>query len=462
MAVSRKPGKTGPAVRRTSGKKRAGKRKAKPAPAHRAVVRMYRQGLGDCFLVSLPRSGGARDAHIMIDCGVLLATRNAAEKLNAVVEDIATVTGGEVDLLVVTHEHWDHLSGFLQAREALDRIKFADVWMSWAENPDDQQAKALEARRSQMIATLRVAEARLGLAGAPESEAVGGLLSFFGAAGRSTRDALNAARARAPDGRPRYVEPDEAPSVLSGTSARIFVLGPPRDEAFLLRSSPSKSNPETYGFGMAGFPLDEVARCLEDDEPDRPFAARWCIPMEIARSQPFFRRLTEGRDEAWRRIDLAWLEGAVDLALKLDRDTNNSSLALAIELPGGDVMLFAADAQVGNWLSWQGLAWGTDGERVTADDLLSRTVLYKVGHHGSHNATLRALGLEKMTRLRTALVPVDEEVARRQGWTQMPLPSLMERLAEVTGGRILRSDAPAPPDAADITETPLCFEVRLA
>ncbi len=454
MAVTRKRGKTGHAVRRAPAKKR----KAAPAPAVRAVVRMYRQGLGDCFLVSLPRDGGG-DAHIMIDCGVLLATRNAAAKMNAVVEDVAAVTGGEVDLLVVTHEHWDHLSGFLQASEALDRIRFADVWMSWAENPDDPQARALEARRAQMVATLRLAEARLGLAGAPETEVLSGLLSFFGAAGRSTRDALNAARARAPEGRPRYVEPGEPPLVLPGTKARLFVLGPPRDEGFLRRSSPSKSNPETYGFGMAGFPLDEVTRCLEGDESDRPFAARWCIPVEIARAQPFFRRLIDGPDEAWRRIDLAWLEGAVDLALKLDRDTNNSSLALAIELADGEVLLFAADAQVGNWLSWQELSW--DDEGVTADDLLARTVLYKVGHHGSHNATLRELGLERMKRLRTAIVPVDEEVARRQGWTQMPLPSLMARLQEMTGGRVLRSDAPAPPDAPDITERPICFEIRL-
>jgi hypothetical protein len=462
MAVSRKLGKTGHAVRRTPAKKRKAQRKAEPAHAVRGVVRMYRQGLGDCFLVSLPREDGRGDAHIMIDCGVLLATKNAAEKLNAVVNDIADVTGGKVDLLVVTHEHWDHLSGFLQAREALDRISFANVWMSWAENPADPQAQALEARRAQMVATLRLAEARLGLAGAPETEVLGGLLSFFGAAGRSTRDALNAARARAPDGRPRYAEPGEEPTVLPGTNVRIFVLGPPRDEAFLRRSAPSKSNPETYGFGMAGFPLDEVARCLDADEPDRPFAARWCIPMEVARAQPFFRRLIDGPDEAWRRIDLAWLEGAVDLALQLDRDTNNSSLALAIELPGGEVLLFAADAQVGNWLSWQGLAWGAGDARVTAEDLLSRTVLYKVGHHGSHNATLRDLGLERMKRLRTAMVPVDEEVARRQGWDQMPLPSLMARLSELTGGRILRSDAPAPADAPDITERPICFEVRLA
>ena len=35
-------------------------------------VRMYRQGLGDCFLLSFPRPGG--ESHVLIDCGVLDGT----------------------------------------------------------------------------------------------------------------------------------------------------------------------------------------------------------------------------------------------------------------------------------------------------------------------------------------------------------------------------------------------------
>jgi len=50
---------------------------------------------------------------------------------------------------------------------------------------------------------------------------------------------------------------------------------------------------------------------------------------------------------------------------------------------------------------------------VTGPDLLARTVFYKVGHHGSHNATLRQQGLEQMKRLKTAVIPVDEVVAKR-------------------------------------------------
>ena len=63
--------------------------------------------------------------------------------------------------------------------------------------------------------------------------------------------------------------------------------------------------------------------------------------------------------------------------------------------------------------------------------------VYKVGHQGSHSATLRELGLELMTsRELTALLPVDRRTARRMGWN-MPFPTLYRRLAEKTNGRIL-------------------------
>lgn len=75
-------------------------------------------------------------------------------------------------------------------------------------------------------------------------------------------------------------------------------------------------------------------------------------------------------------------------------------LAIAIELvESGKVLLFPGDAQFGNWNSWKRLKWtiqladGTSKE-VLIDDLLKRTVFYKVGHHGSHNATLRKSGLK--------------------------------------------------------------------
>jgi hypothetical protein len=42
---------------------------------------------------------------------------------------------------------------------------------------------------------------------------------------------------------------------------------------------------------------------------------------------------------------------------------------------------------------------------------LKRTNFYKVGHHGSHNATLKEHGVDQMDALKAAIIPVDEKEA---------------------------------------------------
>ena len=100
-----------------------------------------------------------------------------------------------------------------------------------------------------------------------------------------------------------------------------------------------------------------------------------------------------------------------------------------------------ADAQVGNWLSWHDLAWTVDGKPVTAADLLARTVHYKVGHHGSENATLKAKGLELMGHEDlVAFVPTSEADAKKVGWGAMPFPAILDELARRTRRRVVRAD----------------------
>src|SRR5262249_42885995 len=136
-------------------------------------------------------------------------------------------------------------------------------------------------------------------------------------------------------------------------------------------------------------------------------------------------------------------------------------LVVAIELPDGDVLLFAADAQVGNWLSWQGLSWTIGDRTVTGPDLLRRTIFYKVGHHGSHNATLKENGLELMQRLQVAMLPVDQDMAKKKRWLNMPLDELVATLDDRTEGAVLRMDRPVPPVARRVVEDPLFIEVAL-
>jgi hypothetical protein len=168
-----------------------------------------------------------------------------------------------------------------------------------------------------------------------------------------------------------------------------------------------------------------------------------------------------------RRIDGDWLKAAEGLALKIDGDVNNTSLALAFETPAREVMLFPADAQVGNWLSWHDQTYpsepGVKSETgQSARDLLSRVVLYKVGHHGSHNATSKALGLELMTHPElAAMIPVVEAVAGEQrtksnpdGW-EMPFGKLYARLEAKTAQRVLRGDGKLDEEAAAFAQSRL-------
>jgi hypothetical protein len=153
------------------------------------------------------------------------------------------------------------------------------------------------------------------------------------------------------------------------------------------------------------------------------------------------------------------------LALALQSYTNNTSLVLALELGDigkGDVLLFAADAQVGNWESWQTWQWPKDAPKVTGPDLLKRTIFYKVGHHGSHNATLKDHGLVQMIALKAAIIPVDEKEALKKHWGRMPLPDLIIALkAKAPPDTVLRTDQkPANPPNNVVTHDDY-FEVRL-
>src|ERR1700752_1284136 len=196
----------------------------------RIKVRMYRQGLGDCFLITIPRQNG-NPFYAVIDCGVILGTRDAGKMMTEVVEHIIQTTGGHVDLVAVTHEHWDHISGFGQAREIWtdkNRLTVGQVWLSWAENKTDPLARKLREQRNALKIALQAGAARLRLAGAESAaQDVTSLLEFLGAAGTSA-NALGLVKGLSED--VRYCTPQEDPVQIEGTDVKVYVLGPPPDE----------------------------------------------------------------------------------------------------------------------------------------------------------------------------------------------------------------------------------------
>jgi beta-lactamase superfamily II metal-dependent hydrolase len=431
-------------------------------------VRMYKQGLGDCFLIGLPRDGG-KTFYMMIDCGVILGTPNPGDIMQKVVGDIIKTTGGHIDVLVVTHEHWDHLSGFLQAQQLFSQLHVENLWMAWTEDPKDALANELRAAHQALRMALGQTAARMGVAGnSRAAHEVSGMLEFFGAAGSgTTTDALKFVKGLTPS--IRYCRPSDPPFEFDGVKAKIYALGPPHDKKQIMKFNPSKKTPETYGLAAADNFLGGVGPALADDDTAMPFDNSFQIPLDVAQQMQFFQRFYWGedtnssqKDQSWRRIDDAWLDSGSSLALQLDSATNNTSLALAIELENDDVLLFAADAQVGNWLSWQDLHWNSGSRNVTGPDLLRRVKIYKAGHHGSHNATLREKGLEMMEKLEMVLIPVDHAMAIKKRWGNMPLPELVDRMKEITKGRVVRVDEPVPDELKGrVDDQTLYFEISV-
>lgn len=465
--------KPSPSRRSTTRTKQAAKKARKAAkPAKRASgsfafkLRMYRQGLGDFFLLSLPRKSGG-EWRLLIDCGVIAGTTDAKSTMQRLVGQLKADVGGKLDAVAVTHRHADHVSGFLQAQDLFEQFTVGEVWVSWLENPRDKLGKQILGLHEKAEQALRASAVALGAHGQGDAaEEIAALMAFrgdeLGAAGSTTLAAVNAAKSL---GALRYMTPGDAPLDIGDTGARLFVLGPPKDEKLLGRMNPSTAHPETYGMTALAGLLNNLGPALganEDISEDAalPFGPAWRIPLDDKTAPDFFKS-NYFASETWRRIDADWLGNANALALTFDKAVNNTSLVFAIELESGEVLLFAADAQVGNWLSWQNVQWDTDDGVITANDLLKRTAVYKVGHHFSHNATLKELGLEEMTALQYAMGAVDEKMAIKKRWTHMPFPELLKALDAHTAKRTIRSDRAIPAAAKDVRAFDGYYELTL-
>jgi len=472
-----------------------------PEKQPRVRVRMYRQGLGDCFLVTFYT--GERPVHALIDCGTL--GTDGTVTMAAVVADIVRETGGvpdavdggraaaggeggpgaeqrrpgRLDLLVATHEHKDHVSGFNTERDSFETLLPVDhVWAAWTEDGNDPLAREVEKHKGDVLQSVAQATHALAAshAAAPaERETVETLrsgmrelLGFFGDLPHDAGEAIGLGFAKGVQDAMSFITRREGAEVrfLSpGTvlqeawlpGVRVYVLGPPRDRKKLGNMGGHGSS-ELYGmaaqlgtslgFGAAAKTYDAYRAELSPEAADAfqqqlPFEPRFRVEQEDQKACGEHFANYYDPDAAWRRIDLDWLNGSGELALQLDSLTNNTSLALAFELvDDGTVLLFPGDAQVGNWLSWHDQGYRVDKKEVTAADLLARTVFYKVGHHASHNATVTGKGLELMVRQDLmAAIPVDRAVALRKHpkW-MMPADALYARLVEKTRGRVIRSD----------------------
>jgi hypothetical protein len=454
-----------------------------PAPDSGVTVRMYRQGHGDCFLLAFRKSDGS-PFYLLLDCGYKPGSKVHAS-IQAIVDDIAESTGGRLDVVLITHEHQDHVNGFWEKVAANEIARFDDfeigqLWLSWTEDPEDDFANELRERFGDELLGLVAASQRLAAAGGAEQAYASRIDQWlelesgsFGAGpfaidGWSNKRAIQYIKEKCPSS-PTYLRPYEQVYALPEVDGvRIYALGPPRNEELLLSLDPIGGEGYVhhlaavaqadafYAAAMDHRGGDFAAHAGEAIDRQQPFGRRWRIRQDelpTSAHQQFFAAHLDGDANAWRRIDHDWLRTAETLALRLNGEVNNTSAVIAIELPqSGRILLFVGDAQRGNWISWDDGVWpDDDGAELTAEELLGRTVFYKVGHHGSHNATLKGQAGSDYPSLGwlargdyadefVAMIPANEPWANDVvHWTH-PLPSIRDALMRKAKGRVFQTD----------------------
>lgn len=437
----------------------------------RIKIRMYRGGTGDFFILQF-KKGATVSFKMMIDCGCIKAGKeHFAER----VTDLKKYTGGIIDLLVVTHEHADHINGFEKAADIFKQITIKKVWFAWTEDDSDPFANDLRKNYSELDKALKVAVTKLNTLAKDkhyeklyESEDNGELMVkgkkhfIKSLTGLNSLNIVGELGAKAGKVKPtmaellkeynvikrntevEFLEPGDVKSNLAGANGiRFYVLGPPKNTDYLdLEHSKEGSYEKREKKSKMDFAL--VSALAASDSvgatSQLPFETEYERPYEAA-TQAMKKIYDTSGD--WRKIDNDWLFSAGGLAMRYEASINNTSLALAIQFEDSErVLLFPGDAELGNWESWHdGLEWAfkINGKTVKKkiDYLLNNTVFYKVGHHVSQNGTAKAKGIEMMTSTDLTVMATLDFRKINDGWLNtMPNDLLAAELIKKSEGKL--------------------------
>jgi hypothetical protein len=369
------------------------------------TLRAYNVGFGDCFLLTFYYQDFAR--HILIDFGS--SGREDSTLLERIAYDIFAQCDGKLHAVVATHRHKDHISGFAARKNGrgagnlIARCRPDLVLQPWTEAPDvsaDSDGAFIEGLESmqEVSASLLRRNARSSRWSAAASRHI----QLLAEENLPNRAAIENLRSM---GRKNVYASFGCSSGLEELlpGVRTHVLGPPtvrqhqairkqrtRDEAEFWHLQAAA---ELYA-GTAVFP---AAKTLPIG--NAPAYMRWFL----------------------RRMQSIAGEQALAILRTLDRALNNTSLILLFEC-GEKKLLFPGDAQIENW------SYALSKRSVR--QLLRSVDVYKVGHHGSLNATPKSLWNLFEKRSTKSLQTIVSTMAGRHGdarsGTEVPRQKLVE------------------------------------
>lgn len=333
-------------------------------------VRMYNAGFGDCFLLTFPATD--RPRKVLIDCGKHTLSKTGprlSRIVEEVLEDIKEPSGRRVDVLVATHRHQDHVQGFAAA--GWQDVTVGEVWMPWTEDPVDPVARGICDRQSGRAAHLHLEVSAAVAMDAAERD------YLLGYAGNSLKNAaaMNRLHEGFQETTVRRFLPDAAEeknrfrtSALPGVE--IYALGPPRNPEVMRELEPPSEESFLRAWEMGSRqPREWPAPFDERFKLNRAGYQKGC-------SWPSLEEVFSPASED--RLADVFDDPALELLARLEAAVNSTSLVLLLHV-GDAWMLFPGDAQ---WGTWNGIL-----KHPVHSRLLENLTFYKVGHHGSHNAT---------------------------------------------------------------------------
>ncbi len=327
------------------------------------LVRVYKVGCGDCIFVRIPDK--ERPYHLLIDCGNFFL-KNDPDDLKPALEDVKSLLNeeivpvshrGHLDLLVATHEHYDHMVGFDSSADIFKTIEVDRVWLPVAMKPDHPEAHQFRAFQAEVQKAINrfVNDRELNL-----NPSLRSALEMMSA---SKEEAITALTKDIPDNsgiQPSYVyrgfegdlsEQDAGKTLLDfkDPETKLSVLAPENeiDKSYL-----------GHGFGvLQDLGEEEGAYALV------PKDQRIDLPANIS-----MREFRELKNELQYASLLA--------ASQSGEVVNNTSVVLLLEWKGRR-LLFPGDAEQKSWK----LMWKNAKTQLQSVDFL------KVAHHGSCTGT---------------------------------------------------------------------------
>lgn len=391
----------------------------------RTRVRMYQVGFGDCALLTLEYArafDGRRERHILIDFGSSSPVTGVSTE--QVAELIREHTGGKLDAIVLSHRHKDHMSAFgaTASREIIADLAPDLVVRPWTEDP--QAAHDATSPRARLIHSLDSAQAvaesvARQLAGARGAAGQLRELALEQVKNKAAVDQLDAWAASA---RGEYLSVGSRSlleEVIPGIA--VDVLGPPTvDDDSDVLGRPRERDPEYWMLldrALASAPLGTAEPA--DGSDAEPFVHE---PAALDVAPGTVRWIVE-------KMQRQRLFVVQRIVRSLDNALNNTSLILLFRI-GAHTLLFPGDAQIENWQ----YVLQRYPQREELLERLAEVDLYKVGHHGSRNATPRE-GLYERWRARrtpvTSLLSTKLHVHGETAATRVPRATLLRALAEL-------------------------------